>query len=77
VVEVVLFLRVWALYDKSRNVGIFLVLLFVSALAVTFALRKIHPGVSEATNDCHAGSSKADMFIIQGLDLAPLRMYIY
>ncbi|PVG03973.1 hypothetical protein CPB86DRAFT_849135 [Serendipita vermifera] len=43
IVEVVLFLRVWALYDKSKKVGIFLILLFLSAIAVTFALRRLHP----------------------------------
>lgn len=43
VVELVLMLRVWALYDKSRPIGIFLAILFVTCVAATFALRRVHP----------------------------------
>lgn len=42
-VEIVLMLRVWALYGKSRKVGILFIALFIGALSSSFALRKLHP----------------------------------
>ncbi|KAG8836684.1 hypothetical protein FRB91_008537, partial [Serendipita sp. 411] len=37
-------LRVWALYERSRKIGIALSLLFVVGLSASFALRKSDPG---------------------------------
>ncbi|KAG9055334.1 hypothetical protein FS842_002483 [Serendipita sp. 407] len=44
IVEIVLMLRVWALYERSRKIGIALSLLFVVGLSASFALRKSDPG---------------------------------
>lgn len=43
VVEIVLMLRVWALYDRSRWVIVFFGFLFVGGLSGSFALRKVRP----------------------------------
>ena len=53
-VEIVLMLRVWALYDKSKRVGAFLGTLFVAALSASFALRKIHPKVPHTLHSLDA-----------------------
>jgi hypothetical protein len=54
IVEIVLMLRVWALYDRSKRVGAFLVTLFVVGLSASFALGKLHPQVPRTLQSIEA-----------------------
>lgn len=45
-VELVLMTRVWLLYDRSKRMAIFLVLVFVSGLSIGLLIQRYSPGVS-------------------------------
>ena len=42
-VELVLMLRIWVLYGRSKRVGTFMVLSFLVTIGIGFALRDIQP----------------------------------
>ena len=59
-VELVLMTRVWLLYDRSKPLGVFLALVFVSGLSIGLLVNRYPPGVSVVSLPlrlCHFCSS--------------------